>query len=146
MVYKIKTVLSLQYMRRWFGNFVGRLVKEKIWIKFVCFNYQHYAYLILKFVRKAASEFLSGFLSLSLVDFLQWSPLIGRRKNPHTHTSWAVYGTIFRITAGFQSKFYRNKKFFVSGNNFCRGSLKEFEIKIFISCLPFKPIFASSVQ
>ncbi len=49
---------------------------------FACF-YENKHLRILKLVPKGASEseFLSDYLSLSLVGFFQWLPLSGRRKN-----------------------------------------------------------------
>ncbi len=52
---------------------------------------------------------------------LTWfSPaLIGWRKNlPKITIAWSVYGTIFSITTGFRSKFFRNRRLPV-----CRNSL-----------------------
>ncbi len=49
---------------------------------------------------KAASEFLSMQLPISAIG--QFSLVIPLKYTQY-HTSWAVYGTNFRITAGFQS-------------------------------------------
>jgi hypothetical protein len=76
---------------------------------------------ILKIVLKAASEFFSGLLNLSLDGFLHaitshWTGV----KSPKYIHAWAVYRTIFRITAGFWSKFYSNRRL-----SECRSKLFE---------------------
>jgi hypothetical protein len=62
----------------------------------------------LKLVPKAVTEFLSGLLALSLVDFIQLPPLIGCRKNPPRGTCYNLL--MEQFTAGFRGKFYSNSQ------------------------------------
>jgi hypothetical protein len=83
---------------------------------------------ILKLVQKAATEFFSGLLSLSLVGFLyvitsHWTG----EKSAERYMSWAVYGTIFRITSESWSKFYRYRRVSECRNKFVEeGYWKDF--------------------
>ncbi len=115
------------HMRQWFFKHYGWPVEENnIYIDFACFCEN-----TLKLVPKTASEFLSGFLSLSLASFIQRSPLIGQRKSrpPNKHVMGGlVCETIFRITAGLRNKFYSNRRVSVCRNKlFEEGYWKDFK-------------------
>ncbi len=82
-----------------FLKYLDCFVEEKIIHKdFACF----YENTNSKMIPKAAAKLLASFLSLSLVNLLQWSTLIGCRKNLPRDVlcmSWAVFGTTSMITA-----------------------------------------------
>ncbi len=89
-------------------KFLSCLFKRKTNVKFCLLLWKHL--LIPKIVPKAASNFCSGFLLLSLVDFFQCTFIADFR-------SQAGFGTTFRDTGGSQKAGASSLKR-VAGNNF----------------------------